>query len=68
MFCFYSVFIKTALYKSSLFSEKKKIEKKKSKAKQRQMKESLTMIPIFAFQFRALCIIVQLEVSHVINK
>lgn len=46
IFCFYLIFIKTALHKTSLFSGKKK---KKEQSKQRQVKEALTVIPITAF-------------------
>lgn len=64
-FCFVFIQSLSKLHCTShLYSQKKK----KKRAKQRQVKESLTMIPIFAFQFRALYTIVQLEVSHVINK
>lgn len=45
IFCFYLIFIKTALHKSSLYSGKKK----KEYSKQRQVKEAVTVITITAF-------------------
>lgn len=65
IFCFYLIFIKTALHKTSLFSGKKKKKRAKQAKTGERSTNSDTNYSIFTVHFRTLCTLLQLEDSHV---